>query len=253
MSNGVQAGVLLILLGLGAPSVQAQEPVDAAAVALKASDVHDEHCSNVATGKSTAAAQAIESVAPTLTEVSRAYDASQAPVLLFWRGLLYQCLDQRERALSDLGAFAERMQDDANYAAQLAEARRRLRRLGATIAPGSQSTAGPNPAGIVAGISLLGAGGAFGGLSGSQQEASQRAQEQFDAGERPWETTLGHLADAQENADRAKALLGIAAGTGVAGIVSLIVTGATTARPSVTIVAAPTLEGGVVVALGGVW
>ncbi len=249
-------GVLGLLLLLWAGSALAQAPA-AVEVAERAAAAHEAQCSDVAAGKATAAAEALARVGPVLAEVSRSYDASGEPFLLYWRGMLNQCLDQEDRAASDLAAFVKAAAAWPVYAEQVTEAKRRLRGLlpegGSTTQP-----SGPAPGGIVAGASLLGAGALFGGLSGWQGGLSAQAQTDWDAGLQPYDELETIRQDGQASADASNGLLAGAIGLGLGGLTAFVIT-ATTSGPkapraaSVLPTAWPLPEGGAALGLVGRW
>lgn len=142
-------------------------PADAA---LLASDTHGEHCANAEAADREVAGAAMEKVAASYRRVAAAYRSEPAPGLLYWRGLLAQCLSQEEEAAEDLGAFVAGLDDSAVYRDQVKDARRRLRML---VAPGS----GPfSPArwtaGLGVGLAGLGLAGAGAGLHGGTWAAA---------------------------------------------------------------------------------
>ncbi len=97
--------------------------------ALKAAEILDQYCEDVAAGKATESAQVLSAVGPVLAEVSAAHDQSGAPYLLYWRGRLNLCLDREDRAEQDLELFVQSAGDDAAYRRQAQEARALLRRV----------------------------------------------------------------------------------------------------------------------------
>jgi hypothetical protein len=235
----------LSLLSIGSASAAGEAEVD---LAQRAATVHERDCSQVSVGGATQAAQAMVRVVPLLAEVSESYDRSKEPFLLYWRGMLQDCLGQEDRAITDLQSFLRIAGDDPLQAAPLEEARRRLRRLGEPV-ESSRSAPAANP-GVVLGAVLIGAGGAFGGLGAWQGVSAQNAQDEFDAGGRPWAQSQSILEAGQTNANASAALIAGAAGSGIAGIVAMIVGGTTSGTPSVAVL--PT-EHGVVAAVGLQW
>ncbi|HCP47957.1 MAG TPA: hypothetical protein DIU15_18095 [Deltaproteobacteria bacterium] len=223
-----------------------------AAAALKAAEVLDEHCADVAAGKATESAQALSTVGPVLAEVSAAHDASGAPYLLYWRGRLNLCLDREARAEEDLSLFLEAVGEDPAYRTQTQQAMSLLRRTARANKPAGLRIQRPEAA--VAGVVALSLGGVFGGLSAWQWSVASTKQQQYLEGGVPWSQTdqLGHeSSDAQ---DRHRALLGLSLGSSVAGIVSLALSTLTPkgAARSTAGTVAP-LPGGVVVGLETRW
>mgnify|MGYP006928213244 CR=1 FL=1 len=247
---------VLSIAVLAAGSVGAQEAgttasVDIAqAAAQAASTVADAHCADVAAGQATQFAEALAEVTPALRDVSQAFDATKKVYLLYWRGLLSACVGQEERAIQDLQAFVAGVDDRPSFAAQVEDAQRRLQRLG-----GVQTVQGPprNAGGFVAGVALVGAGGALGGLSGWQGQLAQDGQAEFNAGARDWAETDAIGQEAESNANASNALLGAGIGSGVAGAVVLAVAAATGKVVATTAVLVPLPEGGLALRIGGRW
>ena len=94
-SGAALAQIALLCSALWGAQAAAQ---DTGHLAALAASVHGEHCSAVAAGRATAAAEAMAAVTPVLAALSRAHDQSADPSLLYWRGVLNQCLDQGDRA-----------------------------------------------------------------------------------------------------------------------------------------------------------
>lgn len=249
------AAALLLL----APPVFAQAvPTDvpsAADAALAASDAVETHCSDVAAGKGTAVAAATQEVATALTDVSRALDATaDATYLLYWRGLLYQCIENDERAKEDLTAFVESASADPVYLSQVREAKRRIARI--ERAERGPIFGKPSPGGAVLGMGLLGAGGAAGALALWQGEELRVAEAIFNDEPKPWADRASDREAAQEHADAANTLVGVAVGCGVGGVVALLVSsaleGSGGAGGSASAVVVPT-PGGVAMSLEVRW
>lgn len=98
--------------------------------ALLAARTIEERCAEAWSSKPVQQSEALIEVSRTLGEVSRAYEATSAVYLLYWRGAVFQCLGQYEAALDDLEAFVREVGEDPTYSAQASEARLRLRRAG---------------------------------------------------------------------------------------------------------------------------
>ena len=230
----------------------------AAWAAEQAAAVLDEHCSDVAAGRATESARALAAVAPMLEEVSAAHDATGLPYLRFWRGRLNLCLDRQDRAREDLVAFLEVASSDPAYRPQVRFAGTLLRRLGA-----GRSDSG---LGIAAGIGLLGAGVALGGLAAWQGEVAKSRRAAYAAGVRSWEET----AEIGKSAERARlasgVLAGLAAGSATGGVLTLIVSAArgraggsglarhgSRASPRWSLAGGPLPGGGGAIVLAGAW
>lgn len=254
------ARLLLLLLLLAPPGAAlargdvpgseagAESPV---AAAVEAAALHERWCSSVAASQSTRAAEAMVELSPALRDVSLAYDQRGDPALLYWRGMLHQCLNQDARAVEDFVAFVDQVGDESRYQPQVEDAERRLRRLTLGASVGPRTLAGANRGGVVVGAILVGTGGAFGGLAGWQDRERARAQAAYDAGNRPWAQTAGHLDDARSASLASRAMLGAAVGSATAGLATLLVSSlSASSRPVATV--AVTAQG-VHVAVGGRW
>ncbi len=120
----------LATLLLAAPA-SAEEP---AFVAADAYDVHQAHCASVAGGSTQAAAESMAEVTEVWRRVISAYEASGRTYLLYWRGVLGECLGQPERAATDLRLFVDLEQFGSDDLAPLVkDARTRLRRMGVDV------------------------------------------------------------------------------------------------------------------------
>ena len=90
----------LLLAALLAPApAWADRDAEAEALARRASATVEEHCSNAAQSDVTLAAESVAHVSTVWAEVSKALEGSRKVYLLYWRGVLGQCLDQEEKAL----------------------------------------------------------------------------------------------------------------------------------------------------------
>ncbi len=204
---------------------------DPAEVALEAARVRDDLCSDAAGSDTTLAASVVNRVSAVWERVSGAYEESKQPFLLYWRGVLEQCLDQEERARDDLELFLLGSGEDAKVAELVRDAKTRLRRL---------------QAGLMA------------GLAGWQQEVSKAAEARYYSGQLTTPEFPFVEADAVEAARRRNALAVTAGALGAASVASFVVVATRAsagddARRRPVLSVAPTLDGGVVVALAGRW
>jgi hypothetical protein len=103
-------------------------PADEAAAA--AYDVSQTHCGEAAGASTEKAAGYYAQVTQVWQQTIAAYEATGASYLLYWRGVLEQCLNQTERAAQDLALFVALEGDRSDYAAQVKDAKNRLRRMG---------------------------------------------------------------------------------------------------------------------------
>lgn len=123
------AGLPTLLCVLLAPAPARADPAMDAAV--RAHEANEEHCVTIYGGGTEA--QASEEHYPAITaalaEVSAAYSETAAPYLLYWRGTLYQCLNNTELAKADFEAFIASGDGGGMFADLIRQAQARLRRL----------------------------------------------------------------------------------------------------------------------------
>lgn len=121
--------LLATALVLAAPSLAtALEP--AAEAAARANEVNQTYCGDAYSLDVTLAADSTMRVAETWSQVDHVYQDTSVPYLLFWRGVLAQCLGRPENAYEDLEAFIETQEQEGGYADLVRQAKVRLRRLG---------------------------------------------------------------------------------------------------------------------------
>jgi hypothetical protein len=207
-----------LILGLGPAS--AGSATDAA---VAAQEVAEEHCAQAWTGKAVESAGALQQVARTLEVVGAAYEETEQPYLLYWRGVLFQCLGQYERAKDDLETFVESEKGSSTYVDQVQQAKLYLERAGRRVASAGAGLAasrvrrGPG----VEGALSVGAGASLRNLACT--DATTRLSSSHclgGASERKPNTVQPqalHLAGAFE------ALIAAGAGIGVAGRLDLAV------------------------------
>ena len=93
----------LVLVSSAVSTARADDSADAAGLAYS---VHTEHCADVAAAAtSTKTAQQTAIVTDAWSTLIEVYEATGRSYLLYWRGLLAQCLGQEERAGQDLQLF----------------------------------------------------------------------------------------------------------------------------------------------------
>jgi hypothetical protein len=130
MTAALMVGFLLC----GVAPVRAADPaVDAA---LQAEAVNAEHCANLYSAQAKRAASSNLAIAEVWSHVTDVYEATTSPFLLYWRGVLAQCLGRDEAAVADLEAFVESQGTSAIYASSVQQAKSRLKKLGAGTKPG---------------------------------------------------------------------------------------------------------------------
>ncbi len=132
-----RAGLICVVLlaVAGAPDSRADEPLPVVEAAELAFATHQSHCPDLAAGDTGVAAEALVEVGEVWAEVDRTYAMDPEPFLLYWRGVLAQCLGQETRAVDDLRGFYRTHRDDADLANLSKDARRRLALLGVRVRP----------------------------------------------------------------------------------------------------------------------
>jgi hypothetical protein len=116
-------------------SVLADPSIDAA---NRAANVNQEQCANVHTLKQRTSAEGVQKVAEVWNEVGRVYEEEgKAPYLLFWRGVLAQCLGRNELAVLDLESFVASQKEQTMFVDLVRQSKTRLRRL-AQISSGAR-------------------------------------------------------------------------------------------------------------------
>ena len=150
--------MVTLVVAIGAPETVNAQATDSAALAVRANDVNLEYCAEIYLQDVTLAARGYQKVAEAWEAVDLGYRDSGDSALLYWRGVLAQCLGQRELAEEDLSNFVSWTEgvDDAELAAMVADAGSRLKRLEAT-APVAVS----RPSRRKVGAALLVSGGAI--------------------------------------------------------------------------------------------
>lgn len=159
------------LLALGCPGLAlAQGAVDVD-LAVRASEVHALDCAKAQGVDIAAAVEGLGKVASVWAELDAALQGSETPqpYLLYWRGLLAQCLGRDGEAVSDLQGFLQAAEflgavdDDrqSGLAGMTKDAQRRVRQLNRRAAGAGTSISGPVSTRRGAGAGLLiGGGGA---------------------------------------------------------------------------------------------
>ncbi len=126
-AGSVAVWVVALLLAFPA-SALADPAIDAATLA---SSVNQEHCANIYGRKVETVAAASGTINEAWLQVSTVFEETTAPYLLFWRGVLAQCLGHQELAVKDLEAFVEDQDGLGLFADLVRQAKTRLTRLGA--------------------------------------------------------------------------------------------------------------------------
>ena len=121
--------VVILLIPVSARAEAEEVTSSPEALAKQAAGVLEAECADVATTRATSSAEALAVLGPVFAEVSRVYDATEAPFLLYWRARLAACLSQEERAATDYKVFIAAATDQPAYTSQVIDSRKRLERL----------------------------------------------------------------------------------------------------------------------------
>ena len=181
----------------------------ASEASVQAWQTHQELCAGIAGGSLSLAASSLPAVSLTWERVGTAWEASGHPSLLYWRGLLAQCLGQTGRALDDLEAFLTASSGDPAYRVQVQDSRRRLRRITSDVISLSRADerrilASPERVFVrVLSAVLVGVGGGMLGLGAVADQASLEWQTCMGLNYRCVDPVTGELADAEAQAEKA--------------------------------------------------
>jgi hypothetical protein len=174
--------IVVLVAVSGTAAAQGAMAPDLAASA--AATVFDRRCSDLAAEETTQAASALSEVGSVWARVSQSYDRFGTPLLLYWRGLLSQCLNQDQRAIDDFEGFLAAEGRNDVYASMIREAHRRLGQLGVKAPEVRES----NPQ-LVTGAVLGAAGAGFAGLGVALNLSTYSAGRVRPDGTR-WTTTV---------------------------------------------------------------
>jgi len=112
-------------------------------VALQAQQVHSQYCGSLQGTDRGLAGESFAVVGPAWSRVSDAYQQDGPIFLLYWSGLLSECLGRYEDAIADLEAFLAN-EGSAPLVSMVADAKSRLRRRArAATKPRSGTAQGP--------------------------------------------------------------------------------------------------------------
>jgi len=142
----IAAGLAFILAGVTTPPAQADDDEE---LALRAQEVHSQLCAGIGSAGVSNAAASLSLLSETWGQVSEAYESNQRDFLLYWRGLLGQCLGQMDLAKQDLLDFVSTTADSRALLPLARDARTRLRRMGVQVPSSSRANrkAGQNGSG----------------------------------------------------------------------------------------------------------
>lgn len=149
---------------------------------MRAAAVVEGRCEGIGARSGVEVAEALTEVGAVWTEVAHSFEEHRAPYLLYWRGVLAQCLAQDARALSDLLDFIRLAEADAGQSSLVQDARRRTRliRRGVPLAwqaslerDGGRTQRDVGLALIVGGSGAAAFGGLMHGISFADAELSR--------------------------------------------------------------------------------
>jgi hypothetical protein len=238
------------------PEVPAKTAPSSESLALEAAQVQNEHCADAASNRDTRGLRSISTVSDTWVRVSERYDQSGESYLLYWRGVLAQCMDQEDRAEEDLSNFIARSEGNSLWAALIKDAKRRTRQLsrktGNTRA-NRPATPAPNKAalGVVLGACLAGASAGSGIAAASWWSRSQEKADLIRALPQDQRQDLLALEEYEDGNQswRTSSVLTVAAiGLGASAMVSFLVTAGNGASATASVpppVLIPTSSGAV--------
>ena len=120
------AASALLLLPVRAAAGEAED------VAVATHEIRQKYCVEAATGKNTEVAIALQEIMPVFVRVSEVYDRTGEDFLLYWRGVLQECIGQEELAKQDLDSFLSSEKAAGDFPDLARDARKRLRRMDST-------------------------------------------------------------------------------------------------------------------------
>jgi hypothetical protein len=244
--------IAVLLASWLAGTAQAQEPVDdPVLVAGEASQVRDQYCTDASDAAITLQAEGTAAVSAVWARVSRSYDQHKAVYLLYWRGLLGQCIDKTALVRQDLESFVVVVGDDPAYREQVRDAERRLKRL-AIVEAQAAGKVDPRP-GIGVGIGVAAGGAVLGGLAAWQGQRMQELNTQFHAGGLQQGSYDTLSVDGQAAALASNALSGAAVAAGATGLTVLAISAAITHSQSSTVAVVLPTPDGITLGIGGRW
>ncbi len=234
---------------------------EAEQLALEAAEVRDRYCSDVAGGSTTLAAQTLTTVGGVWARVSAHLEQSRKVYLLYWRGVLGQCLNQDERAQEDLTTFVEAREGDPVWESLVKDARRRLRLLGGDQSSGEELARFKVGNRIGGGIALASVAAVTGIGAAALWTLSQdllltQVYPLNDHGEDDLATFDASVDNAQAAAIGSYALMGTTAALGVTSILAFVSAGVAAQQGGLASIQPPVLSptrGGVALSWSGRW
>jgi len=247
-------------MGVAVPAQSEDRDPEAEALAREAQQVVEGYCSDAVADDVTLAAESVATVSAVWARVSASLESNQKVYLLYWRGVLGQCLDQEDKALADLKGFLDTHGDSSTWASLVTDAERRVRQLERRTTGGAVPR-GPVAPVVVGGIGAGVAGGLLGGLGGWQWSVADQSRQDLYDGVHIGQSDLQSRLDTEGAASAAHR--GLVVGAGVAGATSvgLLVTAGILGQRAPLVAVAPWVlpvdvrgSGGAVgIVVGGGW
>lgn len=224
------AGLLLSLMMTSALAEEASSDADphlnANDVAVEAQQVVEAHCVGMGTDRTAVKASALGAIGPAYARVSEVYERTHVSWLLYWRGVLGQCLGQLDSAEVDLFTFATKRRDDSSMTSLVRDAQRRLAILKRQRNRGTSARESALSSGQGLGVALgagLAAGAALGAVGTALESAAQqRARQGLYDGDQPTAALDDFVAEGKAAAQRQSAALGISLGLGVGSALAFV-------------------------------
>ncbi len=211
------------LLAAGPALAQEQESSadpESEALAQEAHSVLLAHCAEAVGEDITRAAESVALVSDVWARVSAQVESSRKVYLLYWRGVLAQCLDQEDKAMNDLQAFVKARKGSELWAGLIADAEKRIARL-------ERQATGPkvvNPGWFVGGGLAAGSAVFAVGAAVAWQQSQQTATGEIYPNGLPGTAFEASLAKAESQSNANAAMTGLAVACGAGAIVSFVLT-----------------------------
>jgi len=257
------SSLLGLVLVAGPSPLQAGELViepnpdpESEALAIEAHQILTDHCAEVEGEDTTLAAQSVTVVSEVWARISAQLEKSGKDYLLYWRGVLGQCLNQDERALEDLTSFVEGLKDSELWASLVLDADNRMRRLERSAGQAGPTGDPQQVVGIILGASLSGAaiGSAIG--SGLRWQESQDMASLLYVQKTDFDDLQAQILEGNTIARSSHALAGLAIGCGLGAAASFVIAALAQDKGSVASFVPPLLvptRTGAVAVVRGQW
>jgi len=201
------------------------------ALALEAHQVLVDHCAQAAGGATTKAAKSVVLVSDVWARVSAHLEESEESYLLYWRGVLEQCLDQEDRALTDLRNFVESPAESDLLMELVRDARKRIRRLERAQTPQASPQVLPQTIfGLTLGFGLAAGSAVSGSVAGWHWGQALSRQDQLTSQVNTGAQINDIRADMEAHEQASHGLAALGVGLGVGSAISFVVTASSRSR-----------------------